>query len=494
MADVSIGAEVNPLGVVPAPLVIFWTLVGAAVGALVAALVARHQFVAARRDYRLQLRHRDFAVDRLKKELEEYRSSRGRLVEEQERELALVRRERSSLAGDLEESRRTLSTMQSNLETLRISAREAEARLATALDSARQDSAARRATAAEELAAAQQSAHTLRTDLSRRIADLENDRSRLETELAAERRANSERQESLRSIVSTLRAQYSTACTERDAFESEAAAQRARADEMDIALRSMRDEYAERLDSEHHESVELMSKVWDYVHNYPRLRDRPVQGAGGEPFTGGSLPPDFSSASVAHSHPADFAPEPEPEPEPAPGEPRMRSRPHAPPRPVTTDREVPSQTQRVHGDACAGDEYDIERELAEPAPGVEPAPSPEPPPPSASPPSAPSASSPLSQTAAPMWRPVPPPPSGSTRVRKPVAAMRREHDILVICDDGSVWRKLPTGWIEEPPIPGSVVDGEESRTSGGEGGSGRTSVGDAPEDEGEGEGGSARAP
>jgi hypothetical protein len=49
--------------------------------------------------------------------------------------------------------------------------------------------------------------------------------------------------------------------------------------------------------------------------------------------------------------------------------------------------------------------------------------------------------------------------------------MRRGDDVLVICDDGSVWLRRPTGWIEEPPIPGSEVNhekGPQPRDGGGE--------------------------
>ena len=46
--------------------------------------------------------------------------------------------------------------------------------------------------------------------------------------------------------------------------------------------------------------------------------------------------------------------------------------------------------------------------------------------------------------------------------------MRRGDDVLVICDDGSVWLRRPTGWIEEPPIPGSEVNHEKRPPQGGE--------------------------
>src|SRR5690606_22339857 len=136
---------------VPAPLVFFWTLVGAAVGALVAALVARNQFVGARREYRRQLKRRDFAFERLKNEMEEERSDCVQRADDYLRQLAALKRERSSLNTELEEARRNMATLQSSLDALRASAREAESRLSSALDAAREEATARRDSAIEEL-------------------------------------------------------------------------------------------------------------------------------------------------------------------------------------------------------------------------------------------------------------------------------------------------------------------------------------------------------
>jgi len=44
--------------------------------------------------------------------------------------------------------------------------------------------------------------------------------------------------------------------------------------------------------------------------------------------------------------------------------------------------------------------------------------------------------------------------------------MRRDNDVLVICDDGSVWSKRPTGWVQESAIPGSEVGQEPGSGSG----------------------------
>lgn len=438
------------MGVVPAPLVFFWTLVGAAVGALVAALVARNQFVGARREYRMQLRRRDIAMERLKRELEEDRSDYRQRSDDYLRELAALKRERSSLSSELEEARRTMATLQGNLETLRASARESESRLSTALDAAHKEAAARRTGAAEELRTIQEAADRARMELSRRVADLESDRARLETDLAAERRTNAERQESLRSILTTLREQYSLASTERDTLARELDAQRARADAAEAELRRTREEYSKRFDSEHQESMEILSRVWEYVHAY--MKSHPAD-----------LPPEAEHGAGAVPRPRQGERAPEPAVE------------ERPPEPLTTDREVAKPHARTMGDRCPADDYDIERALEETLP-PERKPTPEPPPrptqhpiseAATTPPATPQARPPEPATSASSkpsergWRSVPPPAMGSTRVRRPISAMRRGDDVLVVCDDGSVWMRRPTGWIEEPPIPGSDANGEK---------------------------------
>jgi len=376
------------LGVVPAPLVFFWTLVGAAVGALIAALVARNQFVGVRREHRTQLKRRDQAFEQLKKELDEDRADFVQRSDDYLRQLAALKRERSSLSTELEETRRTLSTLQNDLETLRVSARETETRLSAALDAAREE--------------------------------------------AAEWRANAERQESLRSILATLREQYSLASTERDTLARELAAERARADAAEAALQRSREEYSKRLDSEHRESMELISRVWEDVRSY------------------------------LHSLPADFPPaveSPAAAPPPRPKE-KSEGGAGAAAEPLTTDREVATPHARTLGDRCPADDYDIERALDEALPGERKPPAAPPTPAGSQPPATPSSW----QQPERGWRSVPPPAAESTRVRRPISAMRRGDDVLVVCDDGSVWMRRPTGWIEEPPIPGSDANGGEVRS------------------------------
>src|SRR6185312_13577574 len=172
------------------------------------------------------------------------------------------RRERMTLGGDLDQARRTIAELQHSVDSTRAAARETELRLGMALETERQDAEARRAASAAEL--------------TRRVTLLEDDRIRLEAELSKERREGAEKQQALRSYVSTLREQYALACTERDAASREAELRRNQADDISRALDAAYAEFGRRLDEEHSEAVSVLSKVWDYVHNYPRLRDRPV--------------------------------------------------------------------------------------------------------------------------------------------------------------------------------------------------------------------------
>jgi hypothetical protein len=37
------------------------------------------------------------------------------------------------------------------------------------------------------------------------------------------------------------------------------------------------------------------------------------------------------------------------------------------------------------------------------------------------------------------------------------------NETLVVCDDGSTWRKTDRGWRQSTPLPGSPVLGREPR-------------------------------
>jgi hypothetical protein len=455
---------------VPTPWVIAWLVIGAAVGALVTYLIVRRQRRVTRREHVVQLRRREAAIERLKNTIKDH-TDRLRHQDDELRELGLVRRERMTLGGDLDQARRTIAELQHSVDSTRAAARETELRLGMALETERQDAAARRAASAAELTAAQESAlglraelaaaresatritsrleadlaatrallertaedmHTeramsadARAELARRVTLLEDDRIRLEAELSKERREGAEKQQALRSYVSTLREQYALACTERDAASREAELRRNQADDISRALDAAYAEFGRRLDEEHSEAVSVLSKVWDYVHNYPRLRDRPVP---------------LGETPLADAPPTNEPPEEPYYPPAAPSAPPADARGRSEPAPAATaplgvspaevEREVPASPPRGLADAprtSGGREYDIEEALSDSMPHADRQPG---------------------------------LPTHSTRVRRPISAMRRDNDVLVICDDGSVWSKRPTGWVQESAIPGSEVGQE----------------------------------
>jgi len=465
----------------PTQLVIVWLVIGAAVGALVAYLFVRRQRRVTRREHVVQLRRREAAIDRLKNTIKEH-AERLRHQDDELRELGLVRRERVTLGGDLDQARRTITELQHSVDATRAAARETELRLGMALETERQDAAARRAASAAELTAAQESAlglraelaaaresalritsrleadlaatrallertaedlHThraesadVRADLARRVTLLEDERIRLESELSKERREGAERQQTLRSYVSTLREQYALACTERDAASREAELRRKQADDISRALDAAYAEFGRRLDEEHSEAVSVLSKIWDYVHNYPRLRDRPVT-LGEAPLA--DAPPTDEPPEEPYYPPA--APSAAPEPAAPAAQPGAPSAPLGG-QPATVEREVPASPPLGLADAprtSGGREYDIEEALSDSMPHPDRQPG---------------------------------LPTHSTRVRRPVSAMRRDNDVLVVCDDGSVWSKRPTGWVQESAIPGSEVGQEPGSAPGAVGGEG----------------------
>jgi len=289
---------------------------------------------------------------------------------------------------------------------------------------------------AEDLHTHRAESADVRADLARRVTLLEDERIRLESELSKERREGAERQQTLRSYVSTLREQYALACTERDAASREAELRRKQADDISRALDAAYAEFGRRLDEEHSEAVSVLSKIWDYVHNYPRLRDRPVT-LGEAPLA--DAPPTDEPPEEPYYPPA--APSAAPEPAAPAAQPGAPSAPLGG-QPATVEREVPASPPLGLADAprtSGGREYDIEEALSDSMPHPDRQPG---------------------------------LPTHSTRVRRPVSAMRRDNDVLVVCDDGSVWSKRPTGWVQESAIPGSEVGQEPGSAPGAVGGEG----------------------
>ena len=109
----------------PTQWVIVWLVIGAAVGALVATLLVRRQRRVTRREHVVQLRRREAAIDRLKNTIKEH-ADRIRHQDDELRELGLVRRERVTLGGDLDQARRTVAELQHSVDSTRAAARETD--------------------------------------------------------------------------------------------------------------------------------------------------------------------------------------------------------------------------------------------------------------------------------------------------------------------------------------------------------------------------------
>lgn len=298
------------------PQALAWVVVGVALGALIAWIIARVAAGRARGEHERELRRLQAERERLHGVMRD-QGDRLRLQDDELRDLSRLRKEREAVLEELDLARRHGAEAQSSLDAARSAAREAEMRLGGMLEMERQEASARRAALASELHAAQEVTAGLRAELAaardgatrtiarletdldasrqmlartadelhderaaaaqrreelrRQVAQLEEARSHLEQELVAARRAVDEKGTSLRSYIATLREQYALACAERDAATREVERQRRRAEDAVRDLEDTRLEFARKLAAEHRESVDLVTRVWHYVHDYPRL-------------------------------------------------------------------------------------------------------------------------------------------------------------------------------------------------------------------------------
>jgi predicted nucleic acid-binding Zn-ribbon protein len=435
-----------------------------------------------RKRQRRAMRKRDAQLRRVTATVREQRGQMKR-HEEQLQELSVLRAQKTSLTSEVEQARREAASLQIALSESKTSVRDAESRLLTAVESERQEAASHRTLTAAELAGAQQSVAAARAELDRARGDAAREQAELRTEidalrqqiqslttalgeerlntadakrelraatqdvesritrlteeLEAQRRSAGEQIADLEQKVMTLRDAHALACSERDAAVREVASERARTRTLEGDIGRLREEFAEQLDAEHLVAADLLSRVWNYVHRTrPRrgeIRRRPVEiprwleaAVSGEtkrsepPLTDEPAAEDQSSrapSSPPEADPLDFG---EPSPNSASGdtEPRFEH--------LESERSVPGFFGLA--DAPARDAWSDEALLD--------------------------------------WGESFVPPASDSDVdsgpsRKPIFAMHLDDEVLVICDDGSVWTKRPSGWLEEPPVPGSPM--EQSR-------------------------------
>ena len=183
--------------------------------------------------------------------------------------------------------------------------------------------------------------------------------------------------------------------------------QRERAEQNARALEQARTDFAQALEEEHRTAMELLNRAWSYAQTFPRIPDS---------WTRTERPPL-----------ADNVPQPRSEPQPEPQPPPRRASESA------TRIEVEPQADRVPSAASTPadeqSEYDIEAELAD------------------------AIADDLDTRSFTRTR----------KPRKPVGTVKLGDETVVVCDDGSTWRRTERGWRQVTPLPGTPAQARESR-------------------------------
>jgi hypothetical protein len=445
-------------------VVLSWiSLIAAGIGALVGASIA--SFVWARRarqtrqDFSYSMRKRAAQSEKLRDQFGELQE-RLRHFDEQSIELTNARRDLAALRVELEHARATLDDTQRALETARSDVSEVEARLGAQLESERLESAERRHHVESELASARdamltvqdelnvartnaqrttdrletdldatrvmlnqsaealrserEAAASLRDELRTRIAAVDWDRQRAELELEEVRREMAEKLAATQPFVATMREQYLLAAAERDAMLKELTMQRERAEQNARAVEQARTEFARALDEEHRTAMELLNRAWSYAQTFPRIPDS---------WTRSERPPLPDNAPQPRTEPR-TEPRREPQPEP-----------QAPPRASESETRIEVEPQADRASSAAStpadvqSDYDIEAELAD------------------------AIADDLDTRSFTRTR----------KPRKPVGTVRLGSETVVVCDDGSTWRRTERGWRQVTPLPGTPAQARESR-------------------------------
>jgi hypothetical protein len=426
--------------------------VGALLGAALASLVWSRRARQTRQDFSFSMRKRAAQAEKLRDQFGDLQE-RLRHHDEQSVELLAARRDLAALKVELEQSRATLDDAQRALDVLRADAGDADARFASQLESERMDSAERRHHVESELSGARdamltmqdeltsaranaqrtierletdldatramlsqssealrnerEAAASMRDELRSQIASVDWDRQRAEVELQDTRREWADKLAATQPYIATMREQYLLAAAERDAMVKELTAQRERTDENARTIEETRAEFALALDEEHRTAMELLNRAWSYVQTYPRIPDSWSGSVAREAAARGpSVPDDMPQPSARHPE-AETRIEVEPQADRAPS-------------PAAAPSSAPED---LHSD------YDIEAELADAiAEDLE---------------------------ARSFAR--------NRKARKPIGTVKLGNETVVVCDDGSTWRKSERGWRQVTPLPGSPVLSREPR-------------------------------
>jgi hypothetical protein len=166
-----------------------------------------------------------------------------------------------------------------------------------------------------------------------------------------------------------------------------------------------RSEFALALDEEHRTAMELLNRAWSYAQSFPRIPESWTRAERRAP----SIPDDAPQPPARRAPDAEQRIEVEPQADRAPA----HAAPVPPPPPAA---DVPS-------------EYDIEAELAD------------------------AIADDLDTRSF----------TRSRKPRKPIGTVKLGNETLVVCDDGSTWRRTERGWRQATPLPGSPMQLREPR-------------------------------
>ncbi len=443
-------------------MVVSWiTLLAAGVGALAGAAIASFAWARrarqTRQDFSLSMRKRAAQSEKLRDQFGELQE-RLRHYGEQTIELLAARKDLAALRVELEQSRATLDDAQRALDAARADIGDTDARFALQLESERMDSAERRHHVESELGGARdamltmqdeltsarangqrtierletdldstrallnqqsdalrlerEASASMRDELRAQIATVDWDRQRAEVELQEVRREWADKLAATQPYIATMREQYLLAAAERDAMVKELTAQRERTEENARTIEQTRAEFALALDEEHRTAMELLNRAWSYVQTYPRVPDSWAR----------------PSADMRAAQIPDDMPRPQSQPESpthmrrTEAETRIDVEPQADRAPFPAPAASTSRAD-LHSD------YDIEAELSDAiAEDLE------------------------ARSFARNRKP-----------RKPIGTVKLGNETVVVCDDGSTWRKSERGWRQVTPLPGTPVLSREPR-------------------------------
>jgi hypothetical protein len=254
----------------------------------------------------------------------------------------------------------------------------------------------------EALRGEREAAASMRDELRSQLAQVDWDRQRAEIELQEARREVADKLAATQPYIATMREQYLLAAAERDAMVKELTMQRERTEEKARMIEQTRAEFAVALDEEHRTAMELLNRAWSYVQTFPRIPDSWTRGEHRATSVPDDMPPPSRRAPDAETR-IDVEPQ-------ADRAPYSAGTPASPP-------------PEMHSD------YDIEAELAD------------------------AIAEDLDTRSF----------ARNRKPRKPIGTVKLGNETVVVCDDGSTWRKSERGWRQVTPLPGTPVLGREPR-------------------------------